>query len=325
MTGQIYFLVMAIYGGYLFYRSERLKHFVAKQKRLEGNVYVCENMVTPFAVGLFSPKIIVPDVMMRQYGREDLETILFHEKTHIRLGHLWCLFLWDILRVLLWPNFFLTFCIRLLRADLEEICDQVTMQRSGREACDYGMLLLGCVRLLSSVKHGKLSVESAAFAGEGGRAGYRDMRHRIQKIAAFRGYRTGSIIFILCAWLAVVGGGFLEIHEHSYARYTELKDVTVLDDTGAKVILHDSERLRRAVTFDEQKVFVDVREVRDMLRESGSETTGIYILFGGFMKQPGVGGGGDMVYADLAELTGERIEIGYESNLDLLAWVVKML
>lgn len=43
------------------------------------------------------------------------------------------------------------------------------------------------------------------------------------------------------------------------------------------------------------------------------------------MKQPGVGGCGEMVYTDLAELTGERIEIGYESNLDLLAWVVKML
>ena len=91
------------------------------------------------------------------------------------------------------------------------------------------------------------------------------------------------------------------------------------------MILEDSERLRQAVTFDEENVFVDVREMRNMLEESGSKTEGIYILFGGFMKQPGVGGGGNMVYTDLAELTGEQAEIEYETNLDLLAWVVKML
>ncbi len=130
---------------------------------------------------------------------------------------------------------------------------------------------------------------------------------------------------ILCIGFLVIGSGFLEIHRHSYARYTELKDVTVFDDTGVNVILRDSDRLRQAVTFDEQNVFVDVQKMQELLEESGSETEGIYILFGGFMKQPGVGGCGEMVYTDLAELTGERIEIGYESNLDLLAWVVKML
>ena len=323
IIGQAYFAVMLFYGGYLFCRRGRMRRFISKLRRLQGNVFICENRITPFAAGLFSPKIIVPGVMVRQYGREDLETILLHERTHIRLGHLWCLFLWDILRVLLWPNFFLALCTRLLQADLEEVCDRVTIQRSGRNACDYGMLLLRCVRLLCPLKSRKLAAESAAFTGEGGR--YRDIKRRIQKIAAFRRYKTGNIIVILCIGFLVIGSGFLEIHRHSYARYTELKDVTVFDDTGVNVILRDSDRLRQAVTFDEQNVFVDVQKMQELLEESGSETEGIYILFGGFMKQPGVGGCGEMVYTDLAELTGERIEIGYESNLDLLAWVVKML
>ena len=43
------------------------------------------------------------------------------------------------------------------------------------------------------------------------------------------------------------------------------------------------------------------------------------------MKQPGVGGCGEMVYADLAELTGEQYEIEYESVMDALSWIVKML
>ena len=323
--GRIYFLVMTVYAGCLLHRRGRLRRFIKGQRRLKENIYVCESAVTPFASGLFSPKITVPDVMVRECGDEDLETILFHERTHIRLGHLWCLFLWDVLRVLLWPNIFLALCTRALKADLEEMCDFVTIQRGGKNACDYGMLLLRCVRLLCPVSSRRLSAESAAFAGETGKGGYRDMKRRIRRIASFRGYRTGSILFILFAGLLVVGGGFLEIREHSYARYTELKDVTVFDDTGVNVILRDSERLRQAVTFDEHKVYVDVEEMQGLLEESGSGTKGIYILFGGFMKQPGVGGGGDMVYTDLSKLTGERAEISYESNLDALAWVVKML
>lgn len=325
MTGRIYFLVMALYGGYLLCRRRKLRRFVEGQRRLRENIYVCENAVTPFVTGLFSPKIMVPDEMVRKYSEEDLETILLHERMHVRLGHLWCLFLWDTLRVLLWPNVFLGFCTGALKADLEEMCDFVTIQRGGKNACDYGMLLLRCARLLCPLSSVRLSAGSAAFAGGTGKNGYRNMKRRIRRIAAFRGYRTGSIIFILVAGLAVVGGGFLGIHDHSYARYTELEDVTVLDDTGANVILNDSGRLRQAVTFDEHKVYVDVEKLKSLLEESGSGTEGIYILFGGFMKQPGVGGGGDIVYADLTELTGERVEIGYESNLDALAWVVKMI
>ena len=99
----------------------------------------------------------------------------------------------------------------------------------------------------------------------------------------------------------------------------------MFDDTGVNVILENSERLRQTVVFDEQRLVVDVAEMRKLLEESGSETEGIYILFGGFMKQPGVGGCGEMVYADLAELTGEQYEIEYESVMDALSWIVKML
>lgn len=325
VIGQIYFAVMALYGGFLFYRRGKLRCFVKGLRPLAGNVSVCESRVTPFATGLFSPKIVVPEVMVREYGGKELETILLHERMHIRLGHLWCLFLWDVLRVLLWPNFFLTFAMKLLKADLEEMCDQVTIQRGGGNACDYGLLLLKSVRLLRLGELRKLPAQSAAFAGERGGSGYRDMKRRIQRIAGFQGYGTKSVAFILAAGLVVVGGGFLEIHSHSYARYTELEDVTVFDDTGIHVILSDSERLRGAVTFDDHRVYVDVDEMQELLRETGSGAEGIYILFGGFMKQPGVGGCCEMVYADLGDFTGERYVIEYETTLDPFAWVVKML
>ena len=133
-AGGIYFLVMMLYGGFLIYRRWRLMRAVKGLERMRENIYICGRTVTPFAAGLFFPNIVVPGVMIAEYDREDLETILFHEKMHIRLGHLWCLFAWDVLRVLFWPNFFLTLCAGELKADLEEMCDRVTIQRSGRSA-----------------------------------------------------------------------------------------------------------------------------------------------------------------------------------------------
>lgn len=314
-AGGIYFLVMMLYGGFLIYRRWRLMRAVKGLERMRENIYICGRTVTPFAAGLFFPKIVVPGVMIAEYDREDLETILFHEKMHIRLGHLWCLFAWDVLRVLFWPNFFLTLCAGELKADLEEMCDRVTIQRSGRSACEYGLLLLKCIRLLCSAKQGREPADTAAFAGET-TGSCEEIRRRILKIADFSRYKTRNVIFVFLAGVLLLTGGFLGIHRNSYARYTQLESITIFDDTGAHVILEDSEKLRRAVTFDEEKVTVRTAEMFDLLEESGAQTEGIYILFGGFMKQPGVGGGGDIVYADISQFIGDQTEIAYEKSVD---------
>lgn len=314
-AGGIYFLVMMLYGGFLIYRRWRLMRAVKGLERMRENIYICGRTVTPFAAGLFFPNIVVPGVMIAEYDREDLETILFHEKMHIRLGHLWCLFAWDVLRVLFWPNFFLTLCAGELKADLEEMCDRVTIQRSGRSACEYGLLLLKCIRLLCSAKQGREPADTAAFAGET-TGSCEEIRRRILKIADFSRYKTRNVIFVFLAGVLLLTGGFLGIHRNSYARYTQLESITIFDDTGAHVILEDSEKLRRAVTFDEEKVTVRTAEMFDLLEESGAQTEGIYILFGGFMKQPGVGGGGDIVYADISQFIGDQTEIAYEKSVD---------
>ncbi|RKJ44475.1 transcriptional regulator [bacterium 1XD8-76] len=323
-TGGIYFLVMMLYGGFLLYRRWRLMRAVKRLERLRENIYICDRTVTPFAAGLFFPKIVVPGVMVAEYGREDLETILFHEKMHIRLGHLWCLFVWDVLRVLFWPNFFLTLCAGELKADLEEMCDRVTIQRSGRSACEYGLLLLRCIRLLRLAKQGREPADAAAFAGETA-GSCEEIGRRILKIADFSRYKTRNVIFVFLAGVLLLGGGFGGIHRNSYARYTRLESITILDDTGVHVILEDSEKLRRAVTFDEEKVTVRTEEMFHLLEESGTQTEGIYILFGGFMKQPGVGGGGDMVYADISQFIGEQTEIAYEKSVDATTWIFMMM
>ena len=50
---------------------------------------VTDMNVTPLTVGLFAPKIVIPKVMLESYSREELRSVIQHERTHIRLGHLW--------------------------------------------------------------------------------------------------------------------------------------------------------------------------------------------------------------------------------------------
>ena len=101
---------------------------------------------------------------MGSYSRDELKSVVQHERTHIRLGHLWLGLAWDVLRCLLWVNPFLTVCQKQFRADMEDICDRVCIQSSGRTAHEYGMVLLKTLKLLSSKSEG--TPPAVTYAGE---------------------------------------------------------------------------------------------------------------------------------------------------------------
>ena len=75
--------------------------------------------------------------MPESYSREELRSVIQHERTHIWLGHLWFGLAWDVLRCLLWVNPFLTVCQKQFRADMEDIRDRVCIQGSGRTTHEY--------------------------------------------------------------------------------------------------------------------------------------------------------------------------------------------
>ena len=135
----------------IFEKRLCLRKSVARMEKvsLDNIVFSVTDMnVTPFTVGLLKPKIVVPEIMLECYSRDELKSVIQHERTHIRLGHLWFGLAWDILRCLLWVNPFLTIFQKKFRADLEDICDRVCIQKSGRSAHEYGLILLKTLKLL---------------------------------------------------------------------------------------------------------------------------------------------------------------------------------
>lgn len=290
---RVYMAVVLISFLYTLVKRARLQRIVSRMKKHAiggGTVYITDMNITPFAVGLLRPKIILPQIMADNYSRDEIEAIILHEKTHIRLGHLWCYFVWDILRCLLWLDPLLTLCQKYFQEDLEAVCDRVCIQSSGGNAYEYGLLLLKSLKLFRAEQ--KHISAAAAYAGK---RDFKNIKGRMEKIAAFKSYRTifcRCIVLIAAVCLCIF---LMGIDSISYARCNDIENMMVYEydaENGNVVIIDSSDRLKRMISYDEDYVYVDSSSFEALLREHHAERE-IYIVFGGFQKLPGIGGGGD--------------------------------
>ena len=274
-------------------------------------VSVTDMNVTPFTVGLFAPKIVIPKVMLENYSHEELKSVIQHERTHIRLGHLWFGLAWDILRCLLWVNPFLTVCQKQFRADMEDICDRVCIQNSGRAAHEYGMVLLKTLKLLRSGTEGM--PPAATYAGE---MGFADMKRRMGEIAGFRPYRKRMCMGTAAIASLVIIIMLLAVHSHSYARYSNDENILVYEyaDGQSTVISNNDSGIQQMISYDDSYVYVDSEAFEDFLEENNAEGE-VWIVFGGFYKLPGLTGIAEScIYENNSE--DEVVRIPYESITD---------
>ena len=114
---------------------------VRKAPRLYSNVYRCGDFGTPFVLGLFSPRIYLPDGL----PEDDLPQVLAHERCHIRRGDHIVKPLAFLLLSLHWFNPALWLAYVLLGRDMERACDELALKNAdaaGRAA--YTRALVSC-------------------------------------------------------------------------------------------------------------------------------------------------------------------------------------
>lgn len=291
-----YMIGVVISGVFIFLQHRKLYRQVKNMERgtIGGNkIYISEMPVTPFTIGVFHSKVVVPKVVKDTFEAEELQAVLLHERIHIRLGHLWFYFLWDILRMLLWLNPLLTYCMGYLKEDMEDICDRVTIQKGGSTAYEYGQVLLKSVKLLKAEGMGM----SATFVGA---EDYKDLKRRITRVAEYKPYqKTGAVILCLMCLLFLTGMAML-VRESSYPKYIERGDVGLVSETGEYFNLADSDALERAFRIDGQYVYLDRSAFGDILRENGlnENMDGFWLGFGTYTKLPGIGDTLNGVYVD---------------------------
>ena len=308
-VGRIYTTGILVATICVFGKRLRLRRLVAGMEKVffdSIRISVTDMNITPFTIGLLKPKIVLPKAMADSYSREELKAIIQHEQTHIRLGHLWFGLAWDMLRCLLWINLFLTVFQKHFRADMEDICDRVCIQNSGKTAHEYGLVLLKTLKLLRSESENV--PPAVTYAGE---SEFTDMKRRMGKIAGFRPYRKELCMGVAAVLVAVTGAVLLVIHSCSYAQFREDESILVYEyfgEDGVTISNHDS-RLKQMISYDDSYVYVDREAFEAFLGKNNAEGQ-IYIVFGGFYKLPGFSCGGQSCLYE-TDSTDEVVRIPY--------------
>ena len=305
IIGYCYLLGMVISGVFIFWQQRKLHRQIKSmgQWTISGKkVYISEMPVTPFTIGVFRSKVVVPKLMKDTFKAEELQAVLLHEKTHIRLGHLWFYLLWDVLRMALWLNPLLTYCMGYLKEDMEDICDRVTIQKGGGTSYEYGQLLLKSIKLLKAENAGI----SATFVGE---KDYQDLKRRITKVVGYKPYWKIGATILCVACLLFLAGMFILIREVSYPKYIEWMDIGLVNEAGEYFNLTDSDTLEQAFRTDSQYVYIDRPAFQKVLRENGvyEDMDGFWLGFGTYTKLPGIGDTPNGIYVDYSGTETELI------------------
>ncbi len=179
-------IAMIIYGviSYL-----RVKRKTAPSIEFYDNVYYCDDIDTPFILGVFRPRIYLPSGI----SERDMKYVIDHEKAHLKRGdHIWKP-LGFLLLAIYWFNPLLWVAYLLLCRDIEKACDErVIKDMDFSDKKGYSEALIGC-----SVHRRVMAVCPLAF-------GEVSVKGRIKSVLD---YKKPTLWIIIVAVVACVGVG----------------------------------------------------------------------------------------------------------------------
>ena len=119
----------------------RLRKTVAASASIKDRVLACDEIKTPFILGVIRPKIYIPSAMCG----ETLDCVLLHETAHLkRRDHWWKPFGFLLLAVY-WFNPLCWIAYILLCRDIEAACDEKVVRDMDRDGvATYSQALLDC-------------------------------------------------------------------------------------------------------------------------------------------------------------------------------------
>lgn len=167
-----------------------LKLRVRASKKIMNNVYVCDEVKSPFILGVFRPVIYIPSGM----SRETLDYVTDHENAHLKRGdHFWKPLGFIILSVY-WFHPLCWIAYILLCKDIEFACDEkVIRDKDHAYANLYSQALLDC-----NVHRRVIAACPLAF-GETG------VKNRIKNVLNYKkpAFRVIVIAVIICIAVAI--------------------------------------------------------------------------------------------------------------------------
>ena len=149
----------------------RLRRRVRESVRLRENVWLSDQIGTPFILGVFRPKIYLP----ANIGESNIAPVLAHERAHLRRRDHWWKPLGFALLAVYWFNPVLWLAYVLLCRDIELACDEKAVRELDPEGRKfYAEALLAC-----STPRPSLTACPLAF-------GETDVKQRIQTVVKYK-------------------------------------------------------------------------------------------------------------------------------------------
>lgn len=232
----------------------RIRRRVRISLQSERGVYLCDDIDTPFILGVVRPRIYLPSAL----SDEAADYVIAHERAHLRrLDHIWKP-LGFLLLSIYWFHPLLWIAYIWLCRDIEAACDErVIHDMDGGDRKHYSEALLHC-----SVRGKILSACPLAFGEVGVKA----------RVRAVLNYKKPAFWIILVAvvlsvWLAV---GLLSDPWQTPGELLEVGTNWATEDGTLELTVHENWEILGTLTVGDAK-----HKVRMLYREQYAEICGI--------------------------------------------------
>ena len=150
-AGSILWLIgVIVLLGYAVYSYLRVRRQVSEAIWLRDNLWICDQVKSPFILGLFRPRIYLSSGM----EEAQLPYVIAHEQAHLKRGDQWWKPLGFVLLMIHWYNPFVWVAYILFCRDLELACDESAVRDldlEGRKNYSYALLSCSMQRRLVTV------------------------------------------------------------------------------------------------------------------------------------------------------------------------------
>lgn len=231
-----------------------IRNKVAASIPLKENIYITDEAISPFVMGIVNPKIYLPTGL----GIKEQEYIILHEKLHIRrLDHIVKPIAFAALCIhwfnpLVWIAF-VFFC-----KDMEMSCDETVIKRMGETVrADYSASLLAL-----STQHRIIGGIPVDF-GEG------DTKDRVKNLAALRKTKRG----VMAVLIAVV---VILVVCLAFTRKTFISDADAPQNENHSV--EDGEITDKPEVLDEPEPFYVSLDITEFYVTHKGEPSNLYYI-----------------------------------------------
>lgn len=281
---------------------------ISKHRLEKVRFYVARENISPYSGGVLRPYVVMPERSMAEVNDREYFIMLCHELMHIRKWHILWLTMYDLACIWWWFDPFIYLFREIYRDDMEMVCDENCISSMHLDTKEYARTIFS---MLVSMQRKNHKIQVINFISD-----YNSQRRRIEAIAGYSSNKEGLRRLPAAVMIGVFVILSITVCCLSYPRYTKMTEIALYDideacgdasdrdDKGlfgreepklnVETLEYDTERIRQAVEVQNGSIRIKDRELFGrILDEHGIDNDYVYVSFGGYMKIPGIGGGGN--------------------------------